>query len=266
MKHLAIAACAALSAFFGGCAEVPRDAVAREQFREANDPLEPMNRRIFAFNLGADRHVIKPVALGYVHIVPRPARDCIRNFTSNLGEPLVIANDLLQLNLRRASISIARLLTNTTVGIGGLFDIAGKNGFAKQTGDFGQTLFTWGFSDGPYLVLPLIGPSNPRDAVGLGVDVYLDPVRYLEKTENLPIEVRYAPAVAGGIDRRSRSIDALDAIEKDSVDYYASLRSLFRQNRVAQLRGDDVPLMPTQASFYDDPGADPAPSPSPLSR
>jgi phospholipid-binding lipoprotein MlaA len=266
VKSLAIAACAALAAFFGGCAEVPKDPIARQQFEEANDPMEPMNRRIFAFNVGADRHVIKPVALGYIHMVPSPARDCIRNFTSNLGEPLVIANDLLQLRLKRASVSFARLLTNTTLGIGGVFDIAGKNGFAKQTGDFGQTLYTWGLKDGPYLVLPLLGPSNPRDAVGLGVDTFLDPVRYLAKGDDYPIEVRYAPAVVAGIDQRSRSIDALDAIQKDSVDYYASLRSLFRQHREAQLHGDDVPLMPTQESFYDDPGADPVPAPRPVSR
>lgn len=260
MRTAAALACALAALLMGGCVSAPRDAAGLAAYREANDPLEPMNRRIFAFNLGVDRYVIRPIAKGYVEAVPQGGRDGIRHFVDNIGEPVVIANEILQVQFRRAAVSSGRFILNSTIGVLGFFDFAGHHGLTRQTGDFGQTLHAWGASEGPYLVIPLFGPSNPRDAVGLSVDVYLDPVRYVlkQEQEELPLWVRYAPAIVGGVDERARSLDALDAIEKDSVDYYAALRSLFRQNRAAQLRGDDVSLMPTETGLYDDPAEEPA--------
>jgi len=241
----------------GGCAAVPKDPDARAEFKEANDPFEPLNRRIFRLNLVIDRILIKPVAQGYVRAVPRPARDSVRNFVSNLNEPVVFANNVLQGQFRRAGTTARRFALDSTLGLAGLFDFAASHGLRKQTGDFGQTLFAWGVPDGPYVVLPVLGPSNPRDAVGLGVDTYLVPYRYVVQDNDNPTVVAYGPAILGGIDERSRSIDELDMIQKEAVDYYASLRSLFRQNRAAQLRGNQASPTPSQENIYEDPGASP---------
>lgn len=238
----------------GGCATVPKDPEARAVFIETNDPLEPLNRKVFSFNQVLDSVLIKPVAQGYVRAVPRPARDSIRNFMSNLNEPLVFGNNVLQGQFRRAGTTAGRFVLNSTLGLAGLIDFAALHGLRKQTGDFGQTLYSWGAPGGPYLVLPVLGPSNPRDTVGLGTDAYLNPYRYAVENNDFPTLVAYGPAILGGIDERSRSIDKLDAIQKEAIDYYASLRSLFRQNREAQLRGGEEAPTPGEGTFYEDPG------------
>lgn len=239
----------------GGCATVPSDPAAREAFRANNDPLEPFNRKVFAVNLAVDRALIKPVAKGYVRAIPQGGRDAIRNFLSNVHDPVVLVNNLLQAQFRRAGITVRRFLLNTTAGIAGFADVAKGKGLPEQTGDLGQTFHAWGVPEGPYLVLPLMGPSNPRDAAGLGLQVYLDPFRYVASDEDFPSAATYAPTIVGGIDLRSRNIDTLDAVEKDAIDYYASLRSLFRQNREAQLRGDDASGVLQPQGLYDDPGS-----------
>jgi phospholipid-binding lipoprotein MlaA len=254
----------------GGCATVPKDPETRAVFREANDPLEPLNRKVFSFNQGLDSILIKPVAQGYVRAVPRPARDSIRNFLSNLNEPLVFANNVLQGQFRRAGTTAGRFVLDSTLGLAGLIDFAALHGLRKQTGDFGQTLFAWGVPEGPYLVLPVLGPSSPRDTIGLGADAYLSPYRFVVENNDSPTLIAYGPAILDGIDERSRAIDKLDAIQKEAVDYYSSLRSLFRQNREAQLRGGEAPPMPGQGTFYEDPGAaapeQPPPAPGQPSR
>jgi len=244
----------------GGCATVPRDPAARAEFRAQNDPLEPMNRRIFSFNLVVDRHVVKPIAKGYVRVVPGFARDALRHFLDNLNEPLVLLNDVLQGQIRRAGISAARFVLNSAAGPLGLRDVAAHNRLPPQTGDFGQTLFAWGVSDGPYLVLPLFGPSNPRDAIGGGVDVYLDPFRYFPRDRDWPSLNSGSRTLVSGIDERARNLDSLDAVERSSIDFYAALRSYYRQNRATELRHGQAP--PPPADLYDDPGAAPAPPPA----
>ena len=161
------------------CATPPTDPVARAEFDKTNDPLEPMNRKILDFNLFLDRILIKPVAEGYRWIVPEYARNRMRNFLDNLNEPVIFINDTLQGEFHRANTTAGRFLFNSTFGVGGLWDRASQIGMEKQSGDFGQTLYTWGVPDGPYLVLPLLGPSNPRDIVGMVVDGYADPFSYL---------------------------------------------------------------------------------------
>jgi phospholipid-binding lipoprotein MlaA len=257
VRRLALSAALGAALLGAGCASVPSDPEARAEFRQTNDPLEPFNRRVFAVNQFLDRILIKPVAKGYVRAVPRPARDSIRNFVSNLNEPVVFANNVLQGQFRRAATTVGRFTLDSTVGVAGLFDFARTRGLRKQTGDFGQTLFAWGVPEGPYLVLPLLGPSNPRDCVGIGADSYLNPYRYAVEDNDFPLVIAYGPAIAGGLDERARAIDPLDAIQKEAVDYYASLRSLFRQNRAAQLRGGEAPPAPGGEGFYEDPGAAP---------
>src|SRR5215813_1192619 len=164
-----------LALAISACATPPTDPAARADFDRTNDPLEPMNRKILDFNLFVDRILFKPVAQGYRWIVPEYGRNRLRNFLDNLNEPVIFINDTLQGEFSRANTTAGRFLFNSTFGIGGLWDRASEIGMEKQSGDFGQTLYAWGVPDGPYLVLPILGPSNPRDAVGLAVDSYLDP-------------------------------------------------------------------------------------------
>lgn len=239
-----------------GCATTPSDPAALAAFKANNDPLEPMNRGVFAFNQAIDSAVIKPIAKGYVQVLPQPVRDGLRNAVSNLNEPVVFANNVLQGQFRRSGTTAGRFLLDSTFGLAGFVDVARREGLKKQTGDLGQTFHAWGFPEGPYLVIPILGPSNPRDAAGLGLEVYLDPFRYITSNDDFPKAATYAPGIVGGIDERSRNIDKLDAIRKEAIDFYASLRSLFRQNRAAELRGDGDSAAPQQEGLYDDPGSE----------
>jgi phospholipid-binding lipoprotein MlaA len=233
------------------CATPPTEPVARAEFNKTNDPLEPMNRKILDFNLFLDRMLLKPVALGYRWVVPEFGRNRMRNFLDNLGEPVIFINDSLQGELSRAHTTFARFLFNTTFGVGGLWDQASKIGLEKQSGDFGQTLYSWGVPDGPYLVLPLLGPSNPRDAIGIAVDSYMDPFNYVAANNGSRNAGLYR-WIATGIDERSRNIESFDEIQKNAIDLYAQLRSLWRQHRAAELRHGE-PAPPEDEDLYTDP-------------
>jgi phospholipid-binding lipoprotein MlaA len=241
-----------------GCATVPSDPAARAEFRRNDDPLEPLNRKIFAFNLTLDRYLIRPLAKGYQQVFAEDARNALRHFLDNLNEPVVLANTLLQGRFKDARTTTCRFLVNSTAGIGGFGDVASQNRLPKQIGDLGQTLSVWGFSEGPYLMLPLFGPSNPRDGVGMGADAYLDPFRYVAREEHYPTSVTVSRTVADGVDKRARNLESVDVMQRESVDYYASLRSLFRQNRAAELRGNGPASTLPSPDFY----TDPAPNPS----
>ncbi len=229
-----IARCGALCIALAlhGCATVPRGSADDDA---QNDPIEPLNRGVFAFNMALDRAAIKPIAKAYRAVLPVFVRERVRAVIDNLQEPLVFANDVLQGRGEAAAISGRRFLVNTTVGLAGLFDRASEFGLAKQSGDFGQTLYAWGVGDGPYLVLPFFGPSNVRDAVGLSVDMVASPAGHVGSHETRR-EVGIAVGATDGIDLRSRNIESLDAIEASSLDFYAYLRSIWRQNRLATLR------------------------------
>jgi phospholipid-binding lipoprotein MlaA len=233
------------------CATAPSDPVGKAEFDKTNDPLEPMNRKILDFNLFMDRILMKPVAQGYRWVVPEFGRNRMRNFLDNLGEPVIFINDTLQGELTRANTTAGRFLFNTTFGIGGLWDQASKIGMEKQTGDFGQTLYSWGVPDGPYLVLPILGPSNPRDAVGIAVDSYLDPFNYVAANNGSRNSGLYR-WIATGVDERSRNIESFDEIQKNAIDLYAQLRSLWRQHRAAELRHGE-PAPPEDEDLYTDP-------------
>ena len=232
--------CAVLAACVaGGCATVPPgDGAAGGE----NDPFESFNRGVLSVNQSLDRAVIKPVAKAYRSALPEPVRDSVRSFIDNLKEPLVFANDLLQGRGEAAGITGRRFIINSTWGIGGLFDKAAGLGMPRQSGDFGQTLFSWGIVDGPYLMLPLLGPSNIRDAIGMGVDSYAAPIGFVG-SEATGRKVTAGVGISGGVDERSRNIETLEGIEASSVDFYAYLRSVWRQNRQATLREarDGVP-------------------------
>lgn len=225
-----------------GCATPPSDPIARAEFEQTNDPFEPLNRKIFDFNLFVDRILLKPVAEGYRDVLPEFSRNAIRHFLNNLGEPVIFANNMLQGQFKRADETVGRFLMNSTFGLGGIFDIASSNGLERQSGDFGQTLYSWGVPDGPYLVLPILGPSNPRDAVGMGVDGYADPFSWLASDYGAS-SASYSRFGVTGIDERSRNIETFDELQRNAIDFYAQLRSLFRQHRASELRhGEPAPL------------------------
>jgi phospholipid-binding lipoprotein MlaA len=226
----------------GGCATPPDpsdpDAVAA--FKEANDPLEPMNRYFFELNYAADELLFKPLAGWYYIALPNFAQDGVRNALRNLRSPIVLANDLFQGETDRAGVTFGRFLVNSTLGLGGLFDVASRMGLEYHDEDFGQTLAVHGVDEGPYLVLPLLGPSNPRDAAGRVVDMLFDPLTYITFVGGVG-NVGLGAAAVEGIDLRARNLKTLDEIRKGSLDYYATLRSLYRQRRVDEINNGDLP-------------------------
>jgi phospholipid-binding lipoprotein MlaA len=215
---LALSACATPTA---------DDPDARTELTAINDPWEPFNRAVFEFNRVLDRALLRPVAQVYRGVIPELGREMVKNFLDNLRSPVILVNDILQGEMNRASETGTRFLANTTVGLGGLFDVTDIEFHSE---DFGQTLAVWGFEEGPYLVLPLLGPSPIRDTIGLIGDSFLDPVTwYTHRTDRHAISwVRYGMRA---VDRRSRNIETLDEIERSAIDLYATVRSLYRQRR-----------------------------------
>jgi phospholipid-binding lipoprotein MlaA len=223
---------------------------------DANDPLEPLNRVIFEINYFLERLLLRPAAELYVLMLPQEARDGIRNFLRNIRTPIVLANDLLQGEGERAWQTTQRFVINSTVGVGGVIDAADRFGIKHHNEDLGQTFAVWGVDEIVYLVLPIFGPSNPRDAVGEFLDRYFDPVWYW--TENTDRgEIQIARSVVGGVDSYSRVMDELKKLKDTSVDYYAAIRSIYRQKREADIRNGeskDVPLPDIQYDFKADVG------------
>lgn len=223
---------------------------AADQSAESNDPLEPFNRAMYTFNDKLDRYVLKPVAKGYRAVVPSPARTGVSNFFSNLHEPVVMVNDVLQGKLKHAASDLGRFLTNTTIGLFGLFDVATHFGLEHHDEDFGQTLGTWGVKSGPYLVLPFFGPSNFRDGVGLYADYELYPPSHME--EQSTAWKLYALQV---IDTRARLLSAGEILEQAAgPDPYVFVREAYRQRRKNLIRdGAAVPApAPLDPSIFED--------------
>ena len=206
---------------------------------EVNDPLESVNRRIFAFNEVVRQYLLDPVVTGYNSVLPEVAREAIANALNNIGEPVVLANDLLQGKFKRGFVTASRLVINTTAGVGGLFDVAKNLGFEEHEEDFGQTLATWGIGDGLYLVLPLLGPSNPRDAFGqILVDPFFDPLGYYLDDQDLE-EVGYGLTAFKGVVSYADVKDHMDGLKDTSVDFYGTIRSLHLQKRRLEILNQD---------------------------
>lgn len=196
-----------------------------EEFND-NDPFEAFNRKVYAFNDFLDRHILQPVARGYRRVTPEVVQRGIGNFFSNLFEPTVIINDLLQGKFKQSLADSGRFVLNSTVGLFGLFDVATGLGLEKHQEDFGQTLAVWGVPDGPFLVLPLLGPRNVRDTAGFVVDWYTDPVTYLEDSN-----ARWSLRAVTYIDTRARLLGASRVLEEATDDPYLFLREAYRQRR-----------------------------------
>jgi len=209
-----------------GCASLPPGTK-----RDPRDPWERMNRASYKFNDAVDRAVVKPVARGYTHL-PQPVQSGVHNFFDNLQTPVIIVNDLLQGQVKSFFSDIGRLVLNTTVGIGGLFDPATKVGMEKNDRDFGQTLGKWGVPKGPYVMVPIFGPYDVRDGVGtLTVDTFANPRNYT------PFWVNTGLWLVNGVDRRARLLP-LDATIQSAYDPYGFIRNAYLQNRDFKVRGD----------------------------
>lgn len=204
---------------------------------DPRDPLEPMNRAVYQFNEAIDRAALKPLAEGYRAITPAPVQASVRNVFSHANDVTVFANSVLQLKLEQASSDFLRLVFNTTFGVFGLFDVATEMGLTKNSEDFGQTLGRWGVASGPYLVLPLIGPSTLRDGVGTLVDSrYLDPVVQIE-----PDAHRHAALALRILAKRADLLEAKAAIEAAALDPYEFTRDLYLERRAALVRNGRAP-------------------------
>ncbi|MDG1708571.1 MAG: VacJ family lipoprotein [Emcibacteraceae bacterium] len=214
------------------CAKRPpaNDIDATFAYEEANDPFEPLNRKTFAVNMFFDETVVEPTARLYRMWGPPDLRDGISNFVTNWREPVTFVNDVLQAEPKRAQNSFSRFLINSTFGLLGLFDTASKWGIEGHNEDFGETFAVWGLPEGPFIVLPLLGPSNARDLSGFVVDFFYDPVSLWLAHENWTY-VRYGRLAMRGLIYREENLETLDDLSKSSTDFYATIRSSYRQLR-----------------------------------
>ena len=207
---------------------------------EDNDPLEIVNRHVFALNQAVDVLVLRPVAVTYRDLVPDQIKIMVNNFLNYLKTPVILANDLLQGNLPRAGETLERFVNNSlTLGLGDV--MAPRIPFHDE--DFGQTLAVWGMGEGPYLVLPLLGPSNPRDAIGIAVDWFIDPV-YWAAENNQWDGFTAGRTALRTITARVDTLAVTDDLERTSLDYYAAVRSLYRQRRADEIRNRAAPPTP----------------------
>lgn len=223
-----------------------------------NDPIEPFNRMVFSFNELIDLMFLEPASIVYGHL-PSPVRTGVRNVLDNLRAPVVFANDAMQGEGDRAGVTLARFMINSSVGMLGLFDMASEFGYPKHHEDFGQTLGRWGTGEGPYLVLPLFGPSSVRDASGLVVDgFFLDPMAYVA-----PTDVRIARSVADGVDTRYRLDPVIRDLRENSIDRYATFRTVYRQRRAAEIANgrSGAPDEAYEDIFNEGVDSEPAPAP-----
>ncbi len=209
-----------------------------------NDPMESFNRDIFDFNQVIDRNFLKPAAKVYEDVVPEFIRGMVNAFLTTLATPLVLGNELLQGEFDRAGYTVSRTVINLVMGAGGFIDSAGAMGVPAHDEDFGQTMAVWGWTDdNPYLVLPVLGPSTVRDGVGFGVETIFSPLGYMY---DMSLAESIGKQSATALDKRSRYLTQLEELEKTSLDFYATLRSLYLQKRRDEIRngegGEAVPI------------------------
>ena len=230
-----LASAIAVVAILAGCAASPK--TAGDPTEEISDPFEPVNRVFFDFNMFLDRTILRPVTRYYVRFVPEAFRVPIHNVLEILNTPIVMMNELLQGNVDRFAHTAGRFTVNLVAGLG-ILDIAGEKAPPLDE-DFGQTLAVWGAPSGPYLVLPLIGPSNIRDAIGRGVDSVAEPTPYVISHFEGDTTARLfsiSKLGMGVIDQRSRILSELEELERTSLDFYATIRSLYIQKRRDDIR------------------------------
>ena len=227
----------------------------------ANECFEKFSRGTLKFNQALDKAIFKPIAKGY-RVLPQPIRTGTNNFVSNLRSLLSFSNNVLQGDLKSAGNTAGRFVINTTVGILGVFDPASKMGFEKKSReDFGQTLGVWGTGPGCYFVLPVLGPTTTRDAAGLIGNVFVDPVYHLTHNsetdiivgnENLSEHNYYYYRGTDAVDFRSKNIESFESLEENSIDFYASLKSLYLQNRQQRILNSPISNRDSEDSDWEE--------------
>jgi len=226
VKKLTLAGVMLLS----GCATTDPD------FADPRDPIEGFNRVVYSFNDMLDQAVIKPLAQGYNAVVPTPVNRGVTNFFNNIDDVTSAVNNLLQFKIGRALSDVGRVAVNTTLGIGGLFDVASNMDMPRYDEDFGQTLGTWGVASGPYIVLPLLGPTSGRDGVGMVVDWFTDPTNYIEDDT-----VRWTLRGLDLVDTRADLLNASRVVDQAALDPYAFVRDAYLQKRQDQVYDGNPP-------------------------
>jgi phospholipid-binding lipoprotein MlaA len=266
--RLPLLATAAVTALMAAAA--PGCAQAETSAHAVSDPFQGVNRMVFGINRVLDRLFIRPAAIGYKRIMPRPLRTGLANAISNLGEPAVAVNDILQGHGKKAFRTLTRFVGDSTFGLAGLIDVATPAGLPHHPNDFGITLARWGVGPGPYLVAPVLGPTTVRDAAGGVAGLALDPLVYARYPGAEAVGV--TSVVAGGLQTRADADRDLKALYASATDPYASVRSYYLQNREAQINGGQIELrdLPNFGdSLAPDPTAPPtapelAPEPAPV--
>ena len=238
----------ALTMSLAGCATPPpaSDPDALAEYRETNDPLEPTNRAVYAVNDVFDHYIFRPLAIGYRAVLPQTVRDHAHNVITNFGMPVQMFNDIAETHPRRAGDSFMRFVTNSTIGLGGIFDVATDLGWPDHDADAGMTLALWGVPTGPYLYFPLFGPSSPREGAGMAIDYAINPFSWVGN-DSTDRKLGYVKTGISALDARSRVLDDLDKITGQALDPYATIRSLYRQHRQSQIdeaRDDSKPTIP----------------------
>lgn len=217
-----------------------------------NDPLEPYNRSVMKLNSGLMKILIRPVLTVYRTLVPKPLRSGIANITANAKAPLTFAHDILQGEGTRATQTLGRFLMNSTVGLGGMIDVASKAGVPAHDEDAGQTFGRWGVPSGPFLMLPLLGPSSVRDATGFAADIFADPMRYALRGDDVRRNVATGLTTGGALTQLDENVDRIGELQGGAIDPYVALREAYRQYRQAAIENDK----PGKLKPDDDPLAD----------
>lgn len=217
-----------LLALVSGCAHSPT--------YDPQDPLEPLNRKVYAFNDTADRYVLRPVAKVYADVTPAPVRKGVGNFFDNLGYPITIVNDVLQLKLTRAAKDTGRFVMNSTIGLAGFMDVASTQGLTRNDEDFGQTLGRWGIGEGWYIMLPFLGPSTNRDLIGRVGDYFSDPMFFVEDDA-----VSFSLAAVEILDARAGLIGSAENFLNQQLDPYVAMRTFYLENRWNKIHDGNPP-------------------------
>ncbi len=237
-----------------GCATKPVTPEEIKAYEEANDPIEPFNRAMFATNMLLDTAILKPLAQGYRAITPKPVRTGVSNVFDNIKQPGYLLNALLQGEGKAAWDVSRRFLANTFLGLGGLFDVASDMNIPVHTNDFGQTLAVWGWQTSePYIVWPILGPSNPRDTLGSAFNTALTTIELSPINET---SVRYGIVALDAIQTREENIEFMDSLKNSSTDFYATVRSMYRQNREKKInstvKAEEASATPAYDFDFDD--------------
>lgn len=253
---------ASLLTGLAGCATKPpaSDPEALAAYNQNDDPLEPLNRKLYAVNDTLDTYVLKPVAQGYAYVVPRPVRNHIGDVLTNLNTPVVFINDILEAKSRRAGDSLVRFTVNSTIGLAGIFDVASGWGYPSHEADFGITLAIWGVGPGPFLYLPVLGPSDPRDAAGFGVGIISNPFFWIGQGA-VVTALNDTKTAVGIVNLRADLLKPIDEVKRMALDPYATFRSLYRQHRAAAIQAVRDDHRATVPDWFPQPKQTPPPAP-----